>query len=422
MASGCRTGEELTWAWDIIRQEANEASQYLDRELGGPLLTEVEGAGDGRVDGSTRRLLTTWVEDTRAAVLVKAFEQYPDQSARPVWVHPQLDKLSQGWILSLPDYNGFSQAEFGETVARHLCLPSPCCQPKVGDPLDQHGLHIDNFGDNVMSVSNIPGDLFRIRHDMVKTVLNSFCLTSNMRAECEVYGLFRDLIPVEALGEEEQLQRGRGRQGLLPDFRLEIPSPAGEPEYRLAELKMIGAVPKWYPRSGNLARNKRGVERRVVPLPGEYSKPLAKLDRKYHGTVVGQVGPLERRLQGYGRLQCLVMGTFQEGSKDLHALLETLADCKLRAMGLARGREGTERERSTFLTQLRRELSTVGAKAQSSCLLGRVARVGEGHRAAAKRREWVRRENEKREEAMKAHWIANVRERGVFIGRGQLIC
>ena len=115
------------------------------------------------------------------------------------------------------------------------------------------------------------------------------------------------------------------------------------------------------------------------------------------------------------------MGTFQEGSKDLHALLESLADCKLRAMGLARGREGTERERSIFLSQLRRELSTVGAKAQSSCLLGRVARVGEGHRAAAKRREWVRREDERREEAMKAHWNANVRERGVFRGRGQLI-
>ena len=48
--------------------------------------------------------------------------------------------------------------------------------------------------------------------------------------------------------------------------------------------------------------------------------------------------------------------------------------------------------------------------------------MGEGHRAAVKRREWVRRENERREEAMKAHWIANVRERGVFIGRGQLIC
>ena len=94
-----------------------------------------------------------------------------------------------------------------------------------------------------MSVTNIPGDLFRFRHDTVKTVLTFFfCLTSKIRAECEVYGLFRDLIPVEALEAEEDLQRGRGRQGLLPDFRIEIPTPEGEPEYRLAELKIKGAV------------------------------------------------------------------------------------------------------------------------------------------------------------------------------------
>ena len=85
------------------------------------------------------------------------------------------------------------------------------------------------FGDNVMSVSNISGDLFRKRHDIVKTVINSFCLTSGVSAECEVFGLFRDIIPVEALGEEEGLERGRGRQVLLPDFRLELPSQA-EPE------------------------------------------------------------------------------------------------------------------------------------------------------------------------------------------------
>ena len=36
---------------------------------------------------------------------------------------------------------------------------------------------------------------------------------------------------------------------------------------------------------------------------------------------------------------------------------------------------------------------------------------------AAKRREWVKREEEKREEARKARWIANNRERGVFRGQ-----
>ena len=191
------------------RQEATESCQYLEKEIDGLLSASAAGAGDGSQDGSTRRKVTIWLEDTRAAVLVRALEQYPDQTARPVWVHPQLDKLSQGWILSLPGHNGFSQAEFSETVARFMCLPSPCCQPKLGESLDQRGLHLDRFGDNVMSVSNIPGDTFRTRHDTVKTVLNSFCMTSAIRAECEVYGLFRDLIPVQALDQEKELERGR---------------------------------------------------------------------------------------------------------------------------------------------------------------------------------------------------------------------
>jgi hypothetical protein len=84
---------------------------------------------------------------------------------------------------------------------------------------------VDSFGDNLMSATNIPGDSFRHRHDKVKTVLNRFCLASNIRAECEVFGAFKDLIPVNALEQEDEgLQRGRGRQGLLPDFRLELPS------------------------------------------------------------------------------------------------------------------------------------------------------------------------------------------------------
>ena len=84
-----------------------------------------EGAGEGSSDGSTRRKVTSWLEDCRAALLKKGLEEHLDQTARPVWAHPQLDKLSQGWILSLPGPGGLGQAEFSETVARHLCLPSP---------------------------------------------------------------------------------------------------------------------------------------------------------------------------------------------------------------------------------------------------------------------------------------------------------
>ena len=65
----------------------------------------------------------------------------------------------------------------------------------------------------------------------------------------------------------------------------------------------------------------------------------------------------------------------------MHSLLEIIVDSKLRAMG----REGTEQERSVILLNLRKYLSMAGAKANSACLLWRVAMLGEGHRLAARR-------------------------------------
>ena len=70
-------------------------SDYLGVQLEGPLAVAVEGAGEGSSDGSIRRRITTYLEDTRAAVLNQGLESHPDQTARPVWVHPQLDKMSQ---------------------------------------------------------------------------------------------------------------------------------------------------------------------------------------------------------------------------------------------------------------------------------------------------------------------------------------
>ena len=110
------------------------------------------------------------------------------------------------------------------------------------------------------------------------------------------------------------------------------------------------------------------------------------------------------------------MGAWQEGSKDLHSLLDILADHKIHAMGLARGREASERERAQILSGYRRTLSTTAARASSGCLLGRLAKVGEGHRLAARRRAWAKREGERLEEERRAHWRAHVQGRGVMRG------
>ena len=108
------------------------------------------------------------------------------------------------------------------------------------------------------------------------------------------------------------------------------------------------------------------------------------------------------------------MGAFQKSSKDLHALLESLADSKLRAEGLARGREGSEEERSIILAGLRRKLSMAAVIFNSASLLDMVARIVEAHRQAAKRRAWAKKdEQEERKQGEKrAKWHAYVRGRG----------
>ena len=87
-----------------------------------------------------------------------------------------------------------------------------------------------------------------------------------------------------------------------------------------------------------------------------------------------------RRFNSYGPLIGLVVGAFQEGGRDLHALLGTLADSQLHAKGLPRGREVTDQERSIIVAGLQRAF-----KANSACLLDRA------HRQAARRGAWVKR-------------------------------
>ena len=43
IASGSRTGVELETAWNTLRGEAMESSQYLERDMSGPLQVRVEG-------------------------------------------------------------------------------------------------------------------------------------------------------------------------------------------------------------------------------------------------------------------------------------------------------------------------------------------------------------------------------------------
>ena len=116
----------------------------------------------------------------------------------------------------------------------------------------------------------------------------------------------------------------------------------------------------------------------------------------FHGTAVGQTGPLVRRLEGFGKLEGLVVGPWGEGSKDLHSLVKTLAESQVAAKARSMGREASDNELGVVISQVRKYLSTSFIRAQSLCLLNRLGFLGEGAKAAAQQgggtwpRDWRR--------------------------------
>ena len=203
-------------------------------------------------------------------------------------------------------------------------------------------------------------------------------LTSKVSHDCEVYGLFADRLPAAAQAQGEVLEWGRARQGLVPDFRIRLQKPEGYVD-SLAELKVIGAGVSYYPRG--VAG--RGTDRRADGLSNLYKNKLRALDRRFHGTVQGETGPLEARLDSYGKLEGLVVGAWGEGSKDLHALIKVMAEARVLANSRSRGYVPGEGELSTVTGTIRRVLSCAFVRCHALCLLARLGQVGDGARGAA---------------------------------------
>ena len=88
-----------------------------------------------------------------------------------------------------------------------------------------------------------------------------------------MFGLFSHLIPQEGLS---RIERGRKRQGLVPDFQLGLASDRGEDKLVLAELKVLSCCPTRYSPSSQV----RAVDRRARALTGEYLAKAREVDRQ----------------------------------------------------------------------------------------------------------------------------------------------
>ena len=293
-----------------------------------------------------------------------------------------------------------SAAVFREALSSHLCLPSPAIRDGgwEGKAVGTRGALIDKFGDAVMGCSEICGDTWRRRHDAVKQAVVQESLLSGVQVDCEVFGLFADLLPAVLVREGGELQHARARQGLVPDFKLLLNTPEG-PDNCLAELKMIGAGKTWYPRG----QEGRGTERRARELSTAYERALWKYDTRFYGAEprgravpLPPPGPLVHRLRSYGSLQTLVAGPWGDLSDDFHELLKLMAETRVANQARARGYEAGEGELGLAMGAVRRAISVAVVRAQSLCLLERLAFLGPGVRADVERRQLAERLQERR--------------------------
>ena len=397
LQSGCRTGLEFSRCWDILQGEARECSAYLGQELDGHLAVPIEGVGEGSVDGSTRRSVVQQREELRGAVMKEALSRL-DSTQRPVRAWLNRDKLSSSWLQCLPGPNGLSSQAFSEAMALILCMPSPACKDRIGAAVGRRT--VDLFGDNIMS-EVLPGDHWRTRHDKLKMAIHSMCVWARLPVTVEVWGLFSHLIPAQAL---TRMEKGRKRQAIVPDFRVEMPSPTGGTSHQLAELKVISCCETWYPLGGR----QRGTDKRAGGLKSEYKRKAKKVDQEVIGIPEDQKGPVERRLEEFGELLGLCFGAWGEGSEGVHTLIQTLAEQRLKYQGLQQGRAGSDQELGILVGQIRRRLSLVAVQAQVDCLLSKLHQVGPGNAQLAKRRTWAIHEDQRMARERGAQWMRRV--------------
>ena len=423
LTAGSQTAIEFREAWLAISEEAQNIWGYLGEEPTGPLAAPVEGAGGCSVDGSTRTRVVQQRESLRHKLLTRALSLHPDRDARPVTVFPNIadDKCAGSWLLALPSReNCISSAVFREALSAHLCLPSPAIRTGgwLGKPVGTKGQVVDKFGDAVLCCTEIPGDGFRSRHDLVKQAIYKEACLSKIPTDLEVYGIFGDLLPASLTEEGGELQWGRARQGKVPDFRFLLPSPNG-PEPSLAELKVISAARTWYQRGAN----GKGTERRAGRLNNEYEAKLADLDRRFHNGAEGQQqarpGPLVSRFRDLGGLHRggLVAGPWGDISPDFAKLIQIFAESRAENMNRARGWEAGDDLVGRLTGEIRRSICVSIIRASQLCLLERLAQLGPGAPAAAARRQKTLQlefQREKEREAFHQVWLS---KRSSRVGR-----
>ena len=104
------------------------------------------------------------------------------------------------------------------------------------------------------------------------------------------------------------------------------------------------------------------------------------IDRQYHGTVEGEVGSCQDRLESLGELLQVVVGYWGETSTDLDMIIRAIAESMVLYLSRETGRLITDNWVGQVLGQHRRSLLVAFVRAQAACLTSRMGHLGVGVR------------------------------------------
>ena len=168
-----------------------------------------------------------------------------------------------------------------------------------------------------------------------------------------------------------------------------MPLPAGAADRDcLYEVKTLHAGPSTYP--ARASARCAAVRARADALPREYSGKARRLDRQFCATPAGVVGPVERRLLGFGPVRGLVFGHWGEASPHVEELMLAAAEVGSRRHWRSMRATSPDAAFGSLVWLLRRRWGIAAWRAHARLLLDRLEYVGAGATAAAERRATAR--------------------------------
>jgi hypothetical protein len=345
-STGCPYALELRSEWlrlqGLYHDALTTAQDTLTTPTGDPIFRAAPECFGAGVASKLHKKLFDVIGQALADAMDRRAEQLPlDDQRRMARLAAGNDKFANSFLAGTPvETVKFTALEFETAVQVKLGVPVSATAHLVGNPITNHAncspSWVDKFGNSLKKVTGVRDDGTRKLHDTLVDTMSATLGTARIPHKGGVNGkpsscanVISDLLSWSQADDTDQ----RRLQGIIPDLIVNGTTvrPAGEKgkgrlhgATTLVDNKTLCNLKDYEGKNPRGATNKR---EKKVHL--EYIQAAKGLDKKFHDTQDGQVGPVEQRLLQYGhggKVHATVFGTFGDTSQGVTDLCDITAD------------------------------------------------------------------------------------------------